>query len=252
MIKIGVSPCFIYPDRERKYYGPKTLSFLENDMANYLTQTDVLPILIPNVTGEKLEQFLSTMDGFVFQGGSDISPESYGEKFLDKEKWPGDPERDAYELKIVEYAFKHKKPMLGICRGMQLLNVYCKGTLYQDIEAQNPEADAHRNAKEYDKNYHEVTVREDSLVAQAYDGQSTLTVNSVHHQAVKDLGKDLIVEAESAEDGIVEAFRHRDCENTFMWGIQWHPEYSATLKDTVVDPAPLLNLFYDEVRKHRT
>src|SRR4029078_12637284 len=98
----------MYPDQERKYFSAKTLCFLENDMANFLYQEDVMPVLIPNLQKRGIENLLAEMDGFVLQGGSDVCPATYGEQFLDESRWPGDEKRDHYELKIVDYAFKQK------------------------------------------------------------------------------------------------------------------------------------------------
>ncbi|MCZ6694334.1 MAG: gamma-glutamyl-gamma-aminobutyrate hydrolase family protein, partial [Bacteroidetes bacterium] len=117
MIKIGVSSCFLYPDPDREVFSKKTLCYMENDMAKYLTKKQVFPVLIPDVDEDVLVDFISEMDGFVFQGGADIAPESYGESPLHGEKWHGDRYRDAYELRILDYAIKHHKPVLGICRG---------------------------------------------------------------------------------------------------------------------------------------
>ena len=87
MKKIGVSACFIYPDPNRMVFGPKTLNYLEQDMAHYLYRFGAYPVLIPNLGTDELYEFLSTLDGFVFQGGTDISPLSYGEGPLPNSRW---------------------------------------------------------------------------------------------------------------------------------------------------------------------
>lgn len=127
MIKIGVTSCFFYPDINRRVYGKKTLSYLEMDTANYLADAGVMPVLIPLLTGEKLENFLSELDGLILQGGDDVSPLSYGEEPIEDGRWPGDIKRDKYELEVIDYFYKKKLPIYGICRGSQILNVYFGG-----------------------------------------------------------------------------------------------------------------------------
>ena len=137
MIKIGLSPCFMYPDADRTVFGPKTLAYVEADMARYVTNKGILPVLIPEVSDDLLEDILSELDGIVFQGGTDLAPETYGETPIGP--WKGDAYRDRYELKIMALAMKRELPILAVCRGFQLMNVYFGGTLYQDLETQRPE-----------------------------------------------------------------------------------------------------------------
>jgi putative glutamine amidotransferase len=246
MISIGVSACFMYPDPARTVFGHKTLAYLEQDMARFLSRKGVMPILIPDVPDEELKQYLEKMDGFVFQGGADIAPGTYKDTPIENGRWPGDAHRDQYELKIMDYAFKNKKPILAICRGFQLANVYFGGTLYQDIATETKSPLQHRDAALYDRIHHEVECTSNSLLKSIY-GKDQLKVNSVHHQAVKNLGKDLHVDAKS-EDGIIEAFHYKDLEKNYLVGVQWHPEFSHTLKDHLIDPAPLYNHFLSAVK----
>ena len=124
MLKIGLSACFFYPDPKRSVFGLKSLSYFENDMVSYVAQDGVLPVLIPDLPMPRLTPLLAQMDGLILQGGADVCPESYGEPYLNREMWPGDRHRDQYELSLVDFFFKQKKPILGICRGFQILNVY--------------------------------------------------------------------------------------------------------------------------------
>lgn len=246
MIKIGVSAFFFYPDPQRLVFSHKTIACLENDMAKYLNRPDVLPILIPDLEPDALKVFLAAMDGFVLQGGSDIAPETYRQKPLDSKKWPGDAYRDQYELKILDYAFKNNKPLLGICRGCQLLNVYFGGTLYQDLAVEK--GSQHRDAKLYDKVSHRIQFVEGGLLAQLYGDIPEATVNSVHHQGIKALGKKLKREAFSPEDQLTEAVSYEDLKSHFVVGVQWHPEFSQTLKDKVIPENSLYDYFLQEVR----
>ncbi|GIV33900.1 MAG: hypothetical protein KatS3mg031_1435 [Chitinophagales bacterium] len=228
MIKIGVSSSFFYPDPERKVFGPKTLCYIEKDMANFLTRPGVIPVLIPDLPADSMKDFLDHMDGFVFQGGTDLAPQTYGEQPIGP--WTGDKYRDEYEMAILDYAIRHHKPVLGICRGLQLINVYFGGTLYQDIKTQRPDALVHRDAVQYDQLSHDIAFLKGTLLDRLYHEETEKVVNSAHHQAVKDLGKDLEVMAISPLDQIIESFMWKGAEEGRVMAIQWHPEFFYNYK----------------------
>jgi len=235
MIKIGVSAAFLYPDPKRASHNAKTLTYLERDMSRFLSRKGIMPILIPDIEGENFHEYLNEMDGFVFQGGADIAPSSYGEEPILDGKWTGDPHRDAYELRIMDYAVKNNKPVLAICRGFQLMNVYFGGTLYQDIQTQKADALKHRDAEIYDRIKHEVVFTKGELLDRMFQGEEHPHVNSVHHQGVKDLGKDLKILAVCKADNIIEAFTYTKAPAGKIMGVQWHPEFFHTIKDQLID-----------------
>ena len=124
IIKIGLTPCFMYPDTNRLVFGHKSLTYMENDMVKFIASSGAMPILIPDLNDDLLAKYLDEMDAFVFQGGVDVAPKSYNDKEIEDGKWPGDFYRDEFELKILDYAMKNNKPILGICRGFQIINTY--------------------------------------------------------------------------------------------------------------------------------
>lgn len=255
-IKIGVSAYFIYPDPKRPFFGYKMAACLENDLARYLARPGMMPILIPDLEPDRLHELLQDMDGFVLQGGADIAPQTYGHNPLNLDMWPGDPLRDHHELKILEFAVANDKPVLGICRGCQIINVYFGGTLYQDLRTELGDKALHRDPDLYDKVHHGIAFEPNGLLAQLYAGElqknTTPRVNSVHHQGIRELGKELKVEAVCPDDRLVEAISYKDLRHKFILGVQWHPEFSHTLKEQIVPPEPLYNYFIDEIKKRKT
>src|SRR5690606_5301191 len=137
-------------------------------------QEGVMPVLLPDLREERLMDLLSEMDGFVFQGGNDVAPQSYGEEPILEGRWMGDAYRDQYELKIMDYAVKAGKPVFGICRGLQLMNVYFGGSLYQDIATQKEDAILHRDAEQYDHLLHAISLTEGKLLDRLYGKDSPM------------------------------------------------------------------------------
>jgi putative glutamine amidotransferase len=246
MIKIGVSACFFHPQLDRATFGPKTLTYLENDMAVYVARPNVMPVLIPELPHAEKLAMINEMDGLVLQGGVDLAPETYGEQPIGR--WLGDRIRDEYELELMKLFLDAGKPVLGICRGFQVMNAYYGGTLFQDLETQRPNSIRHRDAAEYDHVHHSVRFEQGSFFETLHSDERNPMVNSVHHQAVKEIGKGLIPQAYSTDDNILEAFIHESSEPGKIMGVQWHPEFFHTMGDKLIDPFKIIDTFLSFVK----
>lgn len=179
-----------------------------------------IPLLIPVcATAEETEYLLSQCDGLLLTGGEDIDPALYGEEILNDTVSIA-RERDRDEPKVLRMALARNLPVFGICRGVQVMNVYFGGTLYQDIPAQLETGIAHRMEQPYHRTCHSC-VMEPGTAMHTLFGQDVVGVNSHHHQAIKDVAPGFAVMGRS-EDGIVEAIA--DPSRDFCWGVQWHPE----------------------------
>ena len=249
MILLALSPCLFYPNPERPVFSPKTLCYLENDMGKYVYRKGVIPVMIPQLDSQSLVELMDSMHGLLLQAGSDMSPESYGEEFLDQEKWPGDFQRDQIEFELLKVAFEKKMPVLGICRGIQVINAFLGGTLYQDLG--NSGKINHRDPVLYDRNHHSAQFVDGGILSKIYGGLTSVEINTCHHQAVKDLGKELVVEAVCPEDGIIEAIRNQNMDEHYVLGVQWHPEFSATLGEKIIPAEPLMDSFLEECFKFK-
>jgi putative glutamine amidotransferase len=185
------------------------------------------PLLIPLLTErEMLRALYERLDGLLLSGGGDIDPCHFGETVHESCRRIL-PDRDDMELALVRWAAEEHKPLLGICRGIQVLNVALGGSLYQDIPSQFPEALAHtpNPAHPREEPSHPVSIRPGTHLARIL-GASSLAVNSFHHQSLKDLAPGLSVTAQ-APDGVVEAVELAG--HPFALGVQWHPEEMADL-----------------------
>ncbi len=184
------------------------------------------PVYLDQITDEEsAKAVLSGVDCVILTGGEDIGPAYYGEEPDEKLEYVNDV-RDVSDYWLTKVALDIDIPILCTCRGLQMMNVVCGGTLYQDIPSQF-ESDvevSHRDPAGEDFAYHNITIEDaDSLVAQAMGGAGQYEVNSWHHQGVKDVGDGLVVTA-VADDGMVEALELADPDQ-FMLAVQYHPEW---------------------------
>ncbi|MBI4785588.1 MAG: gamma-glutamyl-gamma-aminobutyrate hydrolase family protein [Chloroflexi bacterium] len=195
------------------------------------------PVLIPlRLAEDTLRAIYARLDGLLFAGGVDVHPKEFGE---DTQPFCGEimPERDAVELKLIRWALQDKKPLLGICRGIQMINVAAGGSLYQDIPAQIPNAlhHSHRPGDPYDLRVHSIEIDPQSRLARAIGTQAH--VNSLHHQSLKEIASGFHIVAR-APDGIVEAIEADD--DRFALGVQFHPEWLADQDAQMADIFQLL------------
>ncbi len=254
-LKIGVSARIFHPESGAKGLRGKTLQYLEESIAQWVMSRNVLVFMIPTVNNRgmlhhsdiRLRDYAKHLDGLVLQGGADVSPQTYAETAT-RPEWSGDRARDMYELELLHEFIEAGKPVLGICRGCQLINVAFGGSLYQDIATDVPTAIEHVNDM-YDSHYHPISFPPGSSLAALFRPQPEYLVNSIHHQAVKELGRDVTVEAVSGHDNIVEAIRYRKAP--FVMGLQWHPEFHRAGGPELMDCTPILDSFLRAARETR-
>jgi putative glutamine amidotransferase len=182
------------------------------------------PVMVPVGIGESaLRAVYEQLDGLLISGGGDLSPACYG-----MEQHPQvqgvDAERDAVELQLIHWALDDDKPLLGVCRGLQAINVALGGALFQDIPSEVPDAQRHDWFPGFPLDHiaHRVTVDQGSALQAALGAtDAVMEVNSLHHQAIRAVASGLHVVAR-AEDGIIEGIEAPD--RGFALGVQWHPE----------------------------
>ena len=201
--------------------GPLGHSHTGNTYIESINKVGGIPVMIPTMLNgeEDMEQLIDQLDGFLFTGGIDVCPSFYGaesHRLLGK----SDSRLDKLQIPFAQKVIAARKPVLGICRGHQVLNVACGGTLYQDLSEIEGVQLKHFQDAGYGDIAHKVTIEPDTILSRLYEDRQ-IWVNSFHHQAVKDFGKNIRLAATSS-DGVVEAIEIEDYP--FGLGLQWHPE----------------------------
>ena len=214
---IGLTP--LYDTLENKLWMRE--NYIEAVISN-----GGVPIILPLINEKsEIKKLAEICDGFLFTGGPDVHPKLFGEETL---RFCGeiDERRDTFEILLLKEVLKLDKPVLGICRGIQLINVALGGTVYQDIPAQVKGTPImHYQKKPYDVGVHSVTISKGTPL---YDILKTeeIMVDSMHHQAVKDIAPNLRCAAIS-KDNIAECIYMPG--KKFVMAVQWHPEYMESL-----------------------
>lgn len=204
----------ITPSQQKDF----TAYFMPRTYSESISRAGGLPIILPYVF-QMVDDYLERIDGLLLSGGVDTDPLIWKE-----EPVPGmgriDPDRDRFEISLIKKALERELPILGICRGCQILNVAVGGTLIQDLEKQQEKVFKHYQDAPRWYPTHTVIIEEGTKLYQLF-GRKEIRVNSVHHQAIKDVGPGFTVSAR-AKDGVVEAIEKEG--KGFVLGVQWHPE----------------------------
>lgn len=194
---------------------------LNNAYIAALESAGLVPVIVPPLSGEQaVNAILDRVDGVLLTGGEDVEPSLYGQPRI-SQCGPPNVDRDKTEIALVKAARERRMPLLAICRGPQLLNVALGGTLYQDIPSELPRALPHDVREDRAARVHDVEIDAGSMIADAI-GSTRITVNSLHHQSVRDVAPALKVTAR-APDGVVEGLEST-ADDWWVMAVQWHPE----------------------------
>ncbi|WP_278673933.1 gamma-glutamyl-gamma-aminobutyrate hydrolase family protein [Acidaminococcus fermentans] len=199
--------------------------FLAGDYVYAVEKAGGIPVILPRLENEKiLLPFLEQLDGMILTGGHDVDPRRYGSRISGK---CGRivPNRDTMDFMLARYAYERKLPLLGVCRGIQVLGAFLGGSLYQDVESEGPFCHHFMDNSPREYPVHKNILEPGSLLYQIF-GKTEIEVNSFHHQALKAVGPDAKVTAYS-EDGLIEAIEAAG-GNPFTLAVQWHPEMMFT------------------------
>ena len=223
---IGISPNFFHAE-DRRFYKHKELEYADAHMASAVDDAGGFPVMLfrAGVHGEEALQeraraSISRVKGLVLTGGTDVAPTSYGEEPKDP-AWAGDAGRDAWEIALYREAIRQGRPVLGICRGCQLINVAEGGTLWQDLVTTKG-SEVHRSQELYDKLQHGIILEPESELEELF-GDAPRIVNTIHHQAARRIGDGLTEIARSPDD-VTEALV-RTQPGPWVLGLQFHPEW---------------------------
>ena len=204
------------------YDYDKNISSIKNLYCEALVEAGAAPVLLPlSMNEDLLDIYIDRCDGLMVTGGQDIDAAYYGENNMPC-NGAVSPYRDVMELALTKKAIANNKPVLGICRGIQVINVAMGGTLYQDIHEQIKDRKLIKHSQSAPRWYatHEVVIKKESFMWEVFNAEKAC-VNSFHHQAVKDIAPDFEATAWS-EDGIIECIEYSKAG--FITGVQWHPE----------------------------
>jgi len=225
---IAVSPNAL-PPADRRFYKGKALEYGEAALAASIAAAGGVPFMVyradiadPDALAEHAEDALAHADALVLSGGDDVGPQHYGE-VAREDAWRGDPLRDALELALYRHAVARGMPVLGVCRGAQLITVAEGGSLWQDLGTLRDGSLVHRSQEQYDALGHPLEILDAGGLLEDLFEDEPRWVNSVHHQGMRAEPPSLRVLAR-APDGLAEAFTRVDGAG-WVVGVQWHPEW---------------------------
>ncbi|MCK8624913.1 gamma-glutamyl-gamma-aminobutyrate hydrolase family protein [Apilactobacillus sp. M161] len=239
-MKIGITGSINFNNNES--FRTRESQFAQRTLIKCLLSNNVTPIIFPIAKPEMAKELAESVDGIIFTGGADVLPKYYHEDPIEKIGLTYEP-RDEFEIALLKVAKELHKPILGICRGMQIINVALGGSLYQDLNLQykpaNKELLHHSQSTIGYSPVHYVNVKKDSALIKVM-GEHPF-VNSFHHEAVKDVAKELHITA-TANDGVIEGLENHDAS---IQCVQWHPE---NMWDHYADEAKLFKTFFKRVK----
>jgi putative glutamine amidotransferase len=254
-LMIGLSPRLLRNVPAELGFRGKTLQYLEQSVAHWVMSLGALVVMIPTVERDSMirralidvADYVDALDGLILQGGADVDPKAYGET-ASNTVGPVDVTRDRFELELLRAFVAAGKPVFGICRGMQLINVAFGGNLHQDLCADGATQNWHAHADAYDQYAHPLKIVAQSWLSTVYAGATQGIVNSLHHQGIERLGHGLVIDA-YADDGVVEAIRGD--ASGFLLGVQWHPEFHDGSDARLLPADPLMQAFLDAAATRR-
>jgi len=220
-----------------------TMDYVNEAYNKAIIRAGGVPFLIPVLAEpDNAEELLAICDGLVFPGGADVDPCFFGEDphvglGLVHKDW------DAFWLYALDYVLAHHVPVLGICRGMQLINIGLKGSVYQDIKEYNKPCLIHSQKVNRDYPLHEITIKPKTLLHKLI-GKDKIFTNTFHHQVINKIGKGLSVTAHTS-DGIIEAMENKDGSILL---VQFHPE---ELQDSVPETRSLFKHLVEQASAHK-
>lgn len=215
--------------------------YVNRDYVKSVSQTGGAPVILTVTDDEEIVRAqVANVDGVILSGGWDVDPQLYGEAPMWQQGFIL-PEVDHFYLKVIEAALEMKKPLFGICKGIQAINVAFGGTLYQDISTQLENTVKHNQSAPREYGTHSVQIEKDSFLGECLP--ETMQINSFHHQSIKKLADGLKIVAQ-ANDGVIEGIE--GTSGSFVSAVQWHPEMMASHGN-----AEMLRLFEHFIKKVR-
>ncbi|ACN83588.1 gamma-glutamyl-gamma-aminobutyrate hydrolase family protein [Brachyspira hyodysenteriae] len=238
MSVIGLSGNLLYENTSI----PK--AFVNRSYVDSVIRSKGAPFIMPITEDEEIiKKMVENVDGIIMTGGVDVHPFRFDEEPIEKIGTIS-AERDEFDFTLMKYAVEMNKPIFGICRGIQVINVYFGGSLIQDIPSQRNTNILHSQTAEYHTATHKIQIVKDSIIYDMLD--ETSEVNSFHHQAIDKVAKDFKVTA-TAKDGIIEAIEYKK-KGSFIIGVQWHPELMSS---RIVKMQNIFDMFIEVCRSRK-